>query len=76
MPVMSGDAVLEAIRTRPSTADLPVIIVSTDGSAPRIARTHALGAHFVHKPFTPERLAAVIVAALTGEAPAAPAAAS
>jgi two-component system chemotaxis response regulator CheY len=56
MPVMGGPEMIEKLRARPETANLPVIVVSSDGSTggKEMARHHA--ARFVHKPFTPEVL--------------------
>lgn len=56
MPVMGGQEMIEKLRAQPATADLPVIVVSTDGSAECAEMAKAHGAHFVHKPFTPEML--------------------
>lgn len=56
MPVMDGGRMLHAMRASPATRHLPVVIVSTEGSRPRISELRALGAGFVHKPFTPEML--------------------
>ena len=56
MPIMNGEEVLEHLRADPETADLKVIVVSTEGSDARIERLAAAGAAFVRKPFTPETL--------------------
>ena len=56
MPVMNGEEVLERLRADPETADLRVIVVSTEGSDARIERLAAAGAAFVRKPFAPETL--------------------
>ena len=56
MPVMNGEETLARLRQNPETADLPVVIVSTEGSDTRIAALRELGAEFVHKPFSPEKL--------------------
>lgn len=64
MPVMDGEELIHALRSQPATADLPVLVVSTEGSSTRIARVQELGARFVHKPFTPEQLRDQIVALL------------
>jgi two-component system, chemotaxis family, chemotaxis protein CheY len=56
MPVMNGEEMITKIRENPDTADLAVIVVSTDGSASRIGMLQRKGAGFVHKPFTPEIL--------------------
>jgi two-component system, chemotaxis family, chemotaxis protein CheY len=61
MPVMRGDEMLERVRALPELADLPVIVVSSESSAQRRDQMRALGAVFVHKPFTPEELRAVIM---------------
>src|SRR5919109_1234047 len=56
MPVMNGEEMLIHVRQSPETADLAVIVVSTEGSDTRIAALRQLGAEFIHKPFTPEEL--------------------
>ena len=49
---MSADEMLKTV---------PVIVVSTDGSAVRIEQLKAKGVRaFVHKPFTPELLRKVV----------------
>ncbi len=60
MPVMDGEEMMRQLRAAPATCALPVIIVSTEGSQTRISELRALGAAFVHKPFTPEMLRDVI----------------
>lgn len=67
MPVVGGIEALERIRSGESTADLPVVVVSTEGSEPRIDRVRELSAGFVRKPFTPEALVDAIVVALAGK---------
>lgn len=54
MPVMNGEEMLIRVRQTPETADVPVLVVSTEGSETRIAALRQQGAEFVHKPFTPE----------------------
>jgi two-component system, chemotaxis family, chemotaxis protein CheY len=56
MPVMSGEKLLEHIRQNPETADLPVIVVSTESSEARIALIKSKDAAFVHKPCKPMEL--------------------
>lgn len=65
MPVMTGEEMIERLRADPQTADLPVVVVSTEGSFTRIALLRKMGAEFVHKPFTPEALREM-VAEVTG----------
>jgi two-component system chemotaxis response regulator CheY len=54
MPVMNGEEMIGIIRDNPAWSDLPIIIVSTEGSETRIERLQRKGAHFIHKPFSPE----------------------
>ena len=56
MPVMNGEEMLRRVRASPETENLPVIVVSTEGSETRLAALHELGASIVHKPFAPETL--------------------
>lgn len=54
MPVMSGEEMIRDIRSREELSDLPIIIVSTEGSRTRIERLEGQGMYFIHKPFSPE----------------------
>ncbi len=56
MPVMTGEELLDRVRQNPETADLVVVVVSTESSSTRIAALRAKGAGFVHKPFNPVTL--------------------
>jgi two-component system chemotaxis response regulator CheY len=61
MPVMDGLHLLEELRKREEWADLPVVVVSTEGSKSRIDELKSRGIRgYVRKPFTPEQIAAVI----------------
>ena len=53
MPVMAGEAMLDARRGQAGLANLPVIVVSTEGSDARISRLVGMGVTSVHKPFAP-----------------------
>ncbi|OGP64847.1 MAG: two-component system response regulator [Deltaproteobacteria bacterium RBG_13_53_10] len=66
MPVMTGEEMIDRLRQNPETADLPVIVVSTEGSETRRQVLMEKGAGFVHKPFTPETLRDAIVRTLGG----------
>jgi two-component system chemotaxis response regulator CheY len=66
MPVMDGEEMINRLRQNPATADLPVIVVSTEGSQTRKEGLMQKGAGFVHKPFTPERLRDAILGRLGG----------
>ncbi|WP_028325732.1 response regulator [Desulfatirhabdium butyrativorans] len=70
MPVMNGEEMMNEMKKTPAHRDIPVVVVSTEGSATRIQRMQALGARFVHKPFTPELIRDTIQSLLvTGDQP-------
>ncbi len=56
MPVMDGMEMLEKLRERTDTRDVPVMVISTESNEQRISLFYEYGASFVHKPFTPEEL--------------------
>lgn len=61
MPIMNGEEMLDRVRGNPETANLPVLVISTESSETRIESLAQKGARFVHKPFTPEILRAKII---------------
>lgn len=61
MPVMRGDAMLEALRADPAYAELPVVVISSERSEQRLEQMEQMGAVFVYKPFSPEQLRAVVL---------------
>ena len=67
MPVMNGEEMIDWMRSRPDTSQIPVIVISTEGSEARIERLKEKGARFIHKPFTPERIRDVISALVGGQ---------
>ncbi len=60
MPVMDGQTMIARIRSNPELADVPVIVVSTEGSKTRIEQLTSQGVRFVHKPFSPEQICSVV----------------
>ncbi len=60
MPVMSGEEMIARIRQDEKDAELPILVISTEGSQTRIEAIRGQGAEFVHKPFTPEELGSKI----------------
>ena len=56
MPVMNGEEMIRRVRANVAWADLPMIIVSTEGSQTRIESLLDDNARFIHKPFTPEQI--------------------
>ena len=66
MPVMDGGEMIDRLRQNPATANLPVIVVSTEGSETRKEAFRKKRVGFVHKPFTPESLTDAILSTLGG----------
>jgi two-component system chemotaxis response regulator CheY len=60
MPVMNGEEMIDCMRSRSDTNQIPVIVISNEGSEARIERLKEKKAWFIHKPFTPERIRDVI----------------
>lgn len=67
MPVMDGLALIERMAEQEPLKAVPVIVVSTEGSATRIAGLKSKGvAAFVRKPFKPETLRKVVEGVVEG----------
>jgi len=61
MPVMTGEEFVERLHETGAIKELPVVIVSSAGSEPRIQRLKDLGIRdYIHKPFTPEQIREVV----------------
>ena len=60
MPRMDGEEMIRRIRQNPIWADLPIVVVSTEGSETRVERLKQMGARFIHKPFPPEAIRQVV----------------
>ena len=56
MPVMNGEEMIDRMLDRPELKDIPIVVISTEGSNTRVERLQTKGARFIHKPFTPEAL--------------------
>ena len=54
MPVMNGEDMIDRMIEHPEFKDIPVVVISTEGSKTRVERLENKGARFIHKPFTPE----------------------
>ncbi|MBW2144599.1 MAG: response regulator [Deltaproteobacteria bacterium] len=54
MPVMNGEEMIDRMQDNLYTRDIPVVVVSTEGSQKRIERLKDKGVTFISKPFTPE----------------------
>lgn len=54
MPIMNGEEMIDRMQDDLYTRDIPVVVVSTEGSQKRIGRLKEKGVTFIPKPFTPE----------------------
>lgn len=70
MPDMDGFAVAAALRARPETAKVPIIMLTARGSSDDLAQSQALGVqeHFI-KPFSPLHLLKTVYAILENSPP-------
>jgi two-component system chemotaxis response regulator CheY len=61
MPVMTGIELINTMVGDDLLKDIPVVVISTDGSSTRIEELKAKGIReYIQKPFTPEVIGAVI----------------
>jgi two-component system, chemotaxis family, chemotaxis protein CheY len=61
MPVMDGEEFVVAMKEKGMIETIPVVIVSSAGSEPRVARLKENGVRdYIQKPFTPERIREVV----------------
>lgn len=56
MPVMNGEEMIDLIRNNPKTMDIPILVISGEGSKVRVERLEGKGIAFIHKPFYPETI--------------------
>jgi len=61
MPVMGGEEMIEKIRANPTWSDLPIVVISTEGSKARIESLRAKDTEFIHKPFAAETVRDVVM---------------
>lgn len=62
MPRMNGIEMVRRMKTEKETAQIPVVVVSTESSTMRIRDLLAEGVRdFLHKPFTPEEFRSILV---------------
>ncbi len=65
MPVMSGIDFIEGVGKVPMLANIPVVMVTTEGTEARMKEAkskHPMLVGYVTKPFTPDQLKAVVSA--------------
>lgn len=67
MPEMGGMELIEKMRGDPASKEIPVVIVSTEGSTTRIDNLKEMGIKgYIRKPFTPEGIRNMILDILGG----------
>ncbi len=67
MPEMTGIELVDKMNDHPEYKDIPVVIVSTEGSKARIEELRSKGVKgYLRKPFTPENIRDVIIETLGG----------
>lgn len=65
MPEMDGLTLIHHLREKPEFLDIPVVVISTEGSKNRIEELQSLGiAEYLRKPFTPEGVRTALVKVL------------
>ncbi len=65
MPHMDGEQLLEQIEQDPQLRSIPILVVSSDATAPRVQRMLGLGAQgYLLKPFSPELLRSEVLRVL------------
>jgi two-component system chemotaxis response regulator CheY len=61
MPVMDGEELVDNMNLNGMIESIPVVIVSSAGSEPRVARLKEKGVRdYIQKPFTPEHIREVV----------------
>ena len=68
MPVMDGLQFMEALRADQEIKEMPVVVISTEGSAERRTRLEELGVRaYLRKPATPEAIITTVSDVLGGK---------
>ncbi|MDB5103446.1 MAG: response regulator receiver protein [Fibrobacteres bacterium] len=68
MPIMGGMELVAEMKRDPSLAGIPIVIISTEGSATRLRELETMGINgFLRKPFQPEALKKILDSILGGD---------
>jgi two-component system, chemotaxis family, chemotaxis protein CheY len=68
MPVMDGLELVGELHKRDDWEQLPVVVVSTEGSSSRVEDLQKIGiAGYIRKPFTPKQVATMIEKVMGGQ---------
>ena len=67
MPVMSGLEMVRELRKKERHRNIPVVLITTEGSEKRLEEAYALGVNgYVKKPFHPETIRDVLTRIMEG----------
>jgi two-component system chemotaxis response regulator CheY len=68
MPVMDGIEFLRQLKTVGNAKDVPVVMITTEGSESHVVQALSMGARgYIRKPFTPEQVKEHVVPLLEGK---------
>ncbi len=56
MPVMNGEEMIDCMHENPEYENIPIVVISTEGSELRQKRLKEKGAVFIQKPFAPKTI--------------------
>ena len=69
MPVMDGLEFVKAIRGLPNAKDVPVVMITTEGSESHVVQALSNGARgYIRKPFTPDQVKEQVIPVLADKA--------
>jgi two-component system, chemotaxis family, chemotaxis protein CheY len=60
MPVMDGEEMIRHMKEADAYSQIPIVVISTEGSETRIKRFTQAGVGFIRKPFSPEQVNEVL----------------
>ncbi len=68
MPVMDGIEFLQQLRGVPAAKNVPVVMITTEGSESHVVQALSIGARgYIRKPFTPEQVKEHVLPLLEGK---------
>lgn len=68
MPVMDGLEFVKQLREVPNGKDVPVVMITTEGSEAHVVQALSAGARgYIRKPFTPDQVKEQVIPVLAGK---------
>jgi len=69
MPVMDGLEFVKSLQGVPNAANVPVVMITTEGSEAHVVQALSNGARgYIRKPFTPDQVKEQVIPVLAGKA--------